>query len=106
MSVRNGILESVTPTEREAQLAEESSRALSVYAQRTGMQTIKVVPGGGSRTKEVTIPATAFRLLVKILEQMAQGHAVALTPVPIELTTTRFADAVGSERCLPSTLDC
>jgi hypothetical protein len=82
MSVGNGILESVTPTEREAQLAEESSRALSVYAQKTGRQTIKVVPGGGSRTKEVTIPATAFRLLVNILEQMAQGHAVALTPVP------------------------
>jgi excisionase family DNA binding protein len=98
MSVGNGILESVTPTEREAQLAEESSRALSVYTQKTGRQTIKVVPGGGSRTKEVTIPATAFRLLVHILEQMAQGHAVALTPVPSELTTQQAADLLHVSR--------
>ena len=98
MSVGNGTLESVTPTKREAQLADESSRALSMYAQKTGRQTIKVVPGGGARTKEVTIPATAFRLLINILEQMAQGHAVALTPVPSELTTQQAADLLNVSR--------
>ena len=53
MPVGNRIRESVTPTEREAQLAEESSRALSVYAQKTGRQTIKVVPGRGARTRRL-----------------------------------------------------
>jgi excisionase family DNA binding protein len=49
-------------------------------------------------TQTVTIPSTAFRLFVNILEQMAQGRAVALTPVVHELTTQQAADLLHVSR--------
>jgi len=98
MSVGDSIVESATPTDRESQLARESSRVLSAYTRSSRTQTIKVMPVGNARAKTVTIPSTAFRLLVNILEQMAQGHAVALTPVLNELTTQQAADLLHVSR--------
>lgn len=98
MSVGNSIIESAIPTEQESQLAGESSRALSAYVRGTRATTIKVMPVGSARPKIVTIPSTAFRLLVNILEQMAQGHAIALTPVLNELTTQQAADLLNVSR--------
>ncbi len=56
MSATAGVLEPVAPTEREARLAEESSRTLSPYVQDTEEQTIRVVPEGGRPEEAVTIP--------------------------------------------------
>jgi hypothetical protein len=42
-----GALETVAPTERESQLAEESSRELSSYLRNTEEQTIRLLPEGG-----------------------------------------------------------
>jgi hypothetical protein len=92
MSVAIRILDPVAPTERESQLAEVSSRTLSSYVQDTEGQTIRVLPEVGRREEAVTIPAVAFRLLVNILTQMAQGNAVTLIPVHAELTTQEAAD--------------
>jgi len=99
MSAAISALDAVTPTEREAQLAEASSRALSSFM-REGeeSQTITVVPEGGRREEAVTIPAVAFRLLVRILAQMAQGSAVTLIPVHAELTTQAAADLLNVSR--------
>lgn len=88
----------VAPTERESQLAEESSRALSSYVRDTEEQTIRVIPEEGRREESVVIPAVAFRLLVNILTQMAQGNAVTLIPVHAELTTQEAADILNVSR--------
>jgi excisionase family DNA binding protein len=91
-------LEPVAPTEQESRLAEESSRVLSSYVQDTESQTIKVVPEGGREEEAVTIPAVAFRLLINILVQMAQGNAITLIPVHAELTTQEAADLLNVSR--------
>src|SRR5882762_2521769 len=92
------VLEPVAPTEHESQLAEKSSRTLSYYVQDAEEQTIRVVPKGGKGEEVVTIPAIAFRLLVNILTQMAQGNAVTLIPVHAELTTQEAADLLNVSR--------
>jgi len=89
--------ELIAPTERDAVLAEQSSRALSSYVQDVEEQTIKIVKQNG-RTESVTIPAIAFRLLVDVLTQMAQGNAVTFIPVHAELTTQQAADLLSVSR--------
>jgi excisionase family DNA binding protein len=98
MSAVERALEPVTPTEQESRLAEKSSRALSSYLQDTEAQIIKVLPEGGKEEEAVTIPAVAFRLLVNILTQMAQGNAVTLIPVHAELTSQEAADLLNVSR--------
>src|ERR1051325_7015578 len=92
------MLDPVTPTEAESQLAETSSRALSVYVRDEEGQTITVLPEGSEREQAVRIPAVAFRLLVNILTQMAKGNAITLIPVHAELTTQQAADLLSVSR--------
>ena len=92
------VLDPVTPTEAESQLAETSSRALSGYVRDEEGQTITVLPEGANREQAVRIPAVAFRLLVNILTQMAKGNAITLIPVHAELTTQEAADLLNVSR--------
>ena len=41
------------------------------------------------RAEAVTVPREAFELLVRILEEMAQGHAVTIVPIHAELPPAR-----------------
>src|ERR1041385_2477263 len=92
------VLDPVTPTEAESQLAETSSRALSGYVRDEEGQTITVLPEGAEREQAVRIPAVAFRLLVNILTQMAKGNAIMLNAVHAELTTQEAADLLNVSR--------
>jgi virulence-associated protein VagC len=98
------VLDPVSPTEAESQLAETSSRALSAYVRDEEGQTITVLPEGAEREQAVRIPAVAFRLLVNILTQMAKGNAITLIPVHAELTTQEAADLLNVSR--PYLLAC
>ena len=85
----------MAPTEHESQLAEKSSRTLSYYVQDKMEQTIRVIPEGGKREEVVTLPAVAFRLLVNILTQMAQGNAVTLIPIHADVSRPFLVKLLG-----------
>jgi excisionase family DNA binding protein len=86
------------PTEDETKLSQQSSRILGTYVSRhSSTNRLKVVADDGSE-QSVTIPATAFHLLVDILSQMAQGNAVTFIPIHAELTTQEAADLLNVSR--------
>lgn len=86
------------PSEKEAALAKESSRALSIHMQaHSETQEICIIDDKGEH-EAVRVPGAAMRLLVDILAEMAQGNAVSLIPVHAELTTQQAADIMNVSR--------
>ena len=88
----------VTPTEEDTTLAETSSQKLASYVHNPDAAMTISVLHEGSLGETVVIPSGAFRLLVEILTQMAQGNAVTLIPVHAELTTQEAADLLNVSR--------
>jgi excisionase family DNA binding protein len=91
-SSRMTVHEPVAPNDDETTLARDSSRQLVRYAKKD----LRIrIPG----TKEtVVLPASAVRLLVELLSEMAEGNAVTLIPIHAELTTQQAADLIGVSR--------
>jgi excisionase family DNA binding protein len=96
MSVQ--IHETPTPTEADARQARESLQQISHFL-TFGMSDLSIrIQNDEQIDAEVTLPASALRLLKDILAEMAQGHAVALLPVKAELTTQQAADLLNVSR--------
>ena len=86
------------PTDAEVSLAKESSRLLSLYlSTKEESQSIRVIDQAGEH-EAVRVPTAAFRLLIDILSEMAQGNAVSMIPVHAELTTQEAADMLNVSR--------
>lgn len=86
------------PSETEVTLAKESSRLLSLYlSSHQESQSIRVIDQGGEHDA-ARVPTAAFRLLIDVLAEMAQGNAVSLIPVHAELTTQEAADMLNVSR--------
>ena len=83
------------PGTRDAALAERAARTLAALADQS-----EPVPArfGATPTEPVEIPTLAVRLLMEILDQMAHGHGVALTPLHAELTPRQAADLLQVSR--------
>lgn len=90
--------ETGTPSESDAQLAQESSRRLAkLLGAREKSVRFRIQPEGETG-EAVAIPLPAFRLLVDLLTEMAQGNSVTLIPVHAELTTQQAADLLNVSR--------
>lgn len=88
---------STLPSEKEARLAGETSRALATRIHRKAALRMRIVEG--SKESEVmNLPPYAVRLLLDILEEMARGNGVTLLPVQAELTTQEAADLLQVSR--------
>jgi excisionase family DNA binding protein len=85
----------VLPTEAEAILAKETSRVL---ARQQTPDPLRLSLLDDPAQETVRLPASAVRLLVRILEEMARGNAVTLIPVHAELTTQEAADMLNISR--------
>lgn len=88
----------VIPTESDAALARSSGRCLAKLLQSTSAEVRVQIPVTGAPPEAVVLPMAAVRLLVDILTQMAQGHAVTLIPDHAELTTQQAADLLNVSR--------
>jgi excisionase family DNA binding protein len=82
------------PSEAEAALAKETSRVLASHLQDAEPVQLRIPVDETT----VTLPASAVRLLVAILEEMGRGNAVTLIPVHAELTTQQAADMLNISR--------
>ena len=86
------LYEPIVPSTDDSKIAKRSSETLSRYV--TSSLSVRV----GNTNDEVELPEGAVRLLVDILVNMAEGHAVTLIPVHAELTTQQTADFLGVSR--------
>jgi len=89
--------ELVLPNKYDTDLAEKSSRELAAYVQSTKAPTFQIVDSSGKATK-ISFPASALKLLIDILIQMAEGNAVTLLPIHAELTTQEAANLLNVSR--------
>jgi excisionase family DNA binding protein len=95
MAVAMELGEAVTPSEAEAELAKESGRKLSPYQKKNLRLRI---PANGRAEQIVELPASAVKLLVRILAEMAEGNAITLIPIHAELTTQQAAELLSVSR--------
>jgi len=89
--------DTVVPTDEDAQLAEKSSRLLSVIdAKSRKSLSLRIKTDGNEEA--IPIPASLFRMLMDILTNMAKGNAVTFVPLHAELTTKQAADLLNVSR--------
>jgi excisionase family DNA binding protein len=88
--------EPIVPSNKEAALAEKSSRILSDYIKTTKKPILHLV--GTNEDKTITLPSQVLYLLVGILKEMGKGNAVSLIPIHTELTTQEAADLLNVSR--------
>lgn len=90
--------EPMIPSDSEVELARNSSRVLaSLNLKKTKTVDISLETSNQHQSS-VTLPLLAFKLLINILTQMAEGNAVTLIPVHAELTTQEAADLLNVSR--------
>ncbi len=91
--------EVLVPTEREVQIALASSRALApLLDHMEAPETHFTLSADGADAAEFDLPRPVVRLLAAALTELAAGNAVAVLPVPAELTTQQAADFLRMSR--------
>lgn len=88
----------ISPNETEANLALESVRILSRHSEESSGEMRFKLLDNGKEPETITLPATAVKLLRKILTEMAKGNAISLIPHHAELTTQQAADLLNVSR--------
>lgn len=97
--------ESRLPTKAESRMAQESKRRFEPLVQELARAEsssqpprVEVRIEGREMDPPLEVPVSVLKLLSAALEEMAQGHAVVLTPVREELTTQEAAGLLNVSR--------
>lgn len=89
--------EPIVPTPQDAAIAREASRMLAPYIDH--LENLRFQVGEDRKaSQKLSLPASAIRLLLDLLTEMAAGNAVTLIPVHAQLTTQQAADALNVSR--------
>jgi excisionase family DNA binding protein len=90
--------DSVVPSAADTLVAREAARHL-VGALATTNDTVRLrVEEPDGTGQPITVPSAAFRLLLTILSEMANGNAVRVIPHHAELTTGEAAELLNVSR--------
>lgn len=89
--------EPIVPTAQDAAIAREASRMLAPYIDH--LENLRFQVGEERKAaQKLALPASAIRLLLDLLTEMAAGNAVTLIPVHAQLTTQQAADVLNVSR--------
>lgn len=89
--------EPIVPTAKDAAIAREASRMLAPYIDH--LENLRFQVGEERKAaQKLSLPASAIRLLLDLLTEMAAGNAVTLIPVHAQLTTQQAADLLNVSR--------
>ena len=92
------MITTILPSAEEMALAKLSSQELSAVIESNGVaQKINIVDRIG-KTHEVTLPASALKMMIEVLTQLGNGNSVNITPIHAELTTQEGADLLNMSR--------
>ncbi|WP_165063574.1 helix-turn-helix domain-containing protein [Paludisphaera rhizosphaerae] len=87
--------EIIEPAESEVLMAQKTCVALSSHLQRSKSSLeFRDVDTG----ETMTLPPSAERALLQVLEELGRGRAIAVTPVESELSTQQAADILNVSR--------
>ena len=84
------------PSDADATIAVETSRILSSRVKASVPLRLRLLDDPARET--LSLPPSAVRLLVRILDEIGRGNAVTLTPVHMELTAQRAAELLNISR--------
>ena len=86
------------PDESGSGLAEVHS-FLAAHAQRRGSEPEpRFLLVGGGEGEQIELPGTVYQVLVQVVEALAAGKAVTVSPQEPQLTTQQAADLLGVSR--------
>jgi excisionase family DNA binding protein len=92
-----GILETITPTERERQSASDGSHLLSRFLDSREPVHLRV-SAATEPDAEVVLPPDLVRILHEVLSRVAEGRDLTVVPRRAEFTTSEAAEILGVSR--------
>lgn len=93
-----GLFDPIAPTEHDRELARNSLKVLSAVFKPTEKGVEEDHVEFLLDDQVVSLPASAVKMLLSLLDQMAKGNPVSLVPMHAELTTQQAADALNVSR--------
>jgi excisionase family DNA binding protein len=96
MSQLNNGNEVITPSGADVALAKVSGQRLAEYLNHANEVHLEVA--SDTKTEAIALPPSAIKLLLRVLIELGQGNAVALTPIHAQLTTQQAADLLNVSR--------
>jgi excisionase family DNA binding protein len=88
----------VAPSVEDSAFARESARLLA-RSMDTNDATVRLrIEGPNAPNEPAIVPAVAFQLLVRILDEMGAGNTVRVIPGHIDLTTGDIAELLNCSR--------
>lgn len=86
------------PTTEISEIAQDALRTLQPLTENICDETTLTLRSAHGEEVTVTLPTDAFRILVEVLAQMANGSAVTVAPSHAELTTQQAAALLNVSR--------